>query len=156
MARAAPDSGFRDVPAGKPFSGVPLPGLGFRCPTKFSPMAKRLYPGMLLTAGWLLCLGVPQSPATEVKGAAIKGDRAFGEYLSGTCVTCHQISGQATGGIPPIIAWPEDQFIAVMNAYRAKDRDNLAMRTITAALSDEEIAALAAYFGSLPNQPQIK
>lgn len=86
----------------------------------------------------------------------VKGDRDFGEYLSSLCVTCHQVSGKSTGGIPPIIAWPEDQFVAVINAYRWKDRDNEVMQTVTAQLTDEEIAALAAYFGALPNQPAVK
>lgn len=94
---------------------------------------------------------ISAAPAT----AQSRGDRAFGEYLSGTCVTCHQRTGQAAGGVPPIVAWPEDQFIAVMNAYRAKDRDNQVMQTIASPLTDEEIAALAAYFGSLPNQPKM-
>ena len=98
----------------------------------------------------LCCLGAPSG--AEV----IKGDRDFGEYLSAVCVTCHQISGKTTGGIPPIVAWPEDQFIAVINSYRWKDRDNLVMQTVTAQLTDEEIAALAAYFGALPSQPDIK
>lgn len=85
-----------------------------------------------------------------------KGDKDFGQYLSSLCVTCHQVTGQAAGGIPPIIAWPDDQFIAVMNAYRHKDRENLVMQNVAGKLSDEEIAALAAYFGSLPLQPAIK
>jgi cytochrome c553 len=85
-----------------------------------------------------------------------KGDAALGEYLSSLCVTCHQISGKAVGGIPPIIAWPEDQFVAVINAYRWKERENEVMQTVTAQLTDEEIAALAAYFGGLPNQPDLK
>lgn len=94
--------------------------------------------------------------ASSEPGKAIKGDAAFGEYLSGTCVTCHQASGRSTGGIPPIVAWPEDQFVAVMNSYRSKDRENQVMRTIAAALTDEEIAALAAYFGGLVLQPDTK
>lgn len=85
-----------------------------------------------------------------------KGDAAFGEYLSSLCVTCHLPSGRAVGGIPPIVAWPEDQFIAVINSYRWKDRDNEVMRTVTAQLTDEEIAALAAYFGGLTIQPDVK
>jgi cytochrome c553 len=36
-----------------------------------------------------------------------------------------------------------------MGEYRAKRRYNAIMQTIAARLSDEEIAALAAYFGSL-------
>ena len=87
---------------------------------------------------------------------APKGDKAFGEYLSSVCVTCHQVSGQSIGGIPPIIAWPEEQFVAVINSYRWKERDNEVMQTVAAQLTDEEIAALAAYFGSLPNQPAVK
>jgi cytochrome c553 len=40
-----------------------------------------------------------------------------------------------------------------MNEYRARKRANAVMQTIAARLSDEEIAALAAYFGSIPTQP---
>jgi cytochrome c len=76
------------------------------------------------------------------------GDRALGEYLSTECVTCHQLSG-AYQGIPPIIGWPEDSFIGIMNEYRSKRRSNPVMETIAGRYSNEEIAALAAYFGSL-------
>lgn len=122
-------------------------------------MVRRFRPGFG-TAGAALALALavtamPVQASSDAKPAP-KGDAAFGEYLSGTCVTCHQVSGKATGGIPPIVAWPEDQFIAVMNAYRSKDRENQVMRTIAAALSDEEIAALAAYFGGLILQPDTK
>jgi cytochrome c553 len=85
--------------------------------------------------------------------AMSKGDRAFGEYLSAECVTCHLVSGKMVGAIPPIVGWPEDQFLAVMGAYRSKDRDNNVMQTIAAKLKDDELAALAAYFGSLKPKP---
>ncbi|MFG1348916.1 c-type cytochrome [Xanthobacter autotrophicus] len=81
------------------------------------------------------------------------GDREFGAYLAGPCVTCHQPAGQRAGpeagGIPVIAGWPPDQFIAVMDAYRSKQRDHAVMRAQAAALSDEEIAALAAYFADI-------
>lgn len=79
----------------------------------------------------------------------VKGDRDFGEYLSSECVTCHQASGKTVGGIPAIIGWPEDQFLAVMHAYKNKDRENNVMQTIAGKFQEEELAALAAYFGSL-------
>ena len=81
--------------------------------------------------------------------AEIKGDRELGEYLSSQCTTCHQVSGRTVGGVPSIVAWPEDQFIAVITSYKEGQRDNETMRTISHSLSLEEIAALAAYFGSL-------
>lgn len=79
------------------------------------------------------------------------GDRALGEYLSAECVTCHQLSGQYQG-IPPIIGWPETSFVEIMDEYRSKKRSNPVMQTIAGKLSAEEVAALAAYFGSLKSR----
>jgi cytochrome c553 len=82
-------------------------------------------------------------------GAASGEDIALGQYLSNECVACHQLSGQSAGAIPPIVGWPIDQFIAAIHTYRNKERDNVIMQTIAGRLNDEEIRALAAYFGSL-------
>ena len=95
------------------------------------------YPLALAAAMWM--------PA----GSAIAADKAFGQYLSSECVTCHQLSGRYEG-IPPIVGWPEPIFIEAMQDYRKKRRDNPIMQTVADRLSAEEIAALAAYFGSLP------
>jgi cytochrome c553 len=88
--------------------------------------------------------------------ASARGDREFGEYLSSQCTGCHQISGRASGGVPPIVAWPEEQFIAVIRSYKEGIRENETMRMISHRLSQEEIEALAAYFGSLARQPAIR
>lgn len=80
--------------------------------------------------------------------AQSKGDKAFGQYLSSECVTCHQLSGRSTG-IPPIVGLPDDSFIMIMSEYRDKKRSNPVMQTIAGRLSNDEIAALAAYFGSV-------
>jgi len=81
-------------------------------------------------------------------GTARAGDTAFGEYLSSECVTCHRVDGQDKG-IPPIIGWPADQFVAVLNSYKRQERPNAVMQTIAGRLGETEMAALAAYFGSL-------
>jgi cytochrome c553 len=88
--------------------------------------------------------------AEEKTRHAYKGDRELGEYLSSECVTCHQPSGKIVAGIPAIIGWPEDQFIAVLHSFKRRERDNQVMQTMTSRLSDEEMLALAAYFGTLP------
>ena len=87
--------------------------------------------------------------------SAQAGDKAFGEYLSAECAACHQLTGRYDG-IPPIVGWPDPTFIEIMNEYRARKRPNAIMQTIAARLSDHEIAALAAYFGSIPPQPTIQ
>src|SRR4029079_18916113 len=85
---------------------------------------------------------------SALRTAAAAGDRALGEYLSSECVTCHQISGRYQG-IPPIVGWPEPSFIEIMNEYRDKRRSNPVMQTIAGKFSSDEVAALAAYFGSV-------
>ena len=87
---------------------------------------------------------------------ALAGDRELGAYLSAECVTCHQISGRETGAVPPITGWPDDHFVAVMNAYKDKHRDNPIMQTIAERLAAAEIEALAAYFGAVQSQSVAK
>ena len=76
-------------------------------------------------------------------------DIAFGQYLAGECVTCHRADGQDKG-IPSIVGWPADQFLAVLKSYKDKDRPNVVMQTIAAKFSEDEMAALAAYYASQP------
>ncbi len=76
---------------------------------------------------------------------AIKGDPEFGAYLSGECVSCHQIDG-SDGGIPSIIGWLQADFITALQAYKSEHRPHPVMQMMAKRLSDEEIAALAAYF----------
>lgn len=101
--------------------------------------------GLALLGGWILLV------AAEPGDAA--GDPALGAYLASECTACHQLSGRSAGGIPPIIGWPEQQFVAALDSYGRKQRENPVMQTIAARLSREEMAALAAYFGSLRPTP---
>nr|WP_242650499.1 c-type cytochrome [Cognatiyoonia koreensis] len=76
---------------------------------------------------------------------AIVGDPDYGEYLSGECTSCHQTSG-AGDGIPAITQWPEPDFVTAMHAYKDGVRTHPVMQMMAGRLSNEEIAALAAYF----------
>ncbi|MBI5131321.1 MAG: sulfide dehydrogenase [Rhodopseudomonas palustris] len=84
-------------------------------------------------------------------GPGAAGDRELGEYLSSECVTCHQLSGRFDG-IPSIVGRAESELIEALTEYRGKIRDNQVMRAIAAKFNDEEIAALASYFGSLEQE----
>jgi cytochrome c len=79
---------------------------------------------------------------------ALAGDPEYGEYLSSECKICHQADGN-DDGIPSITNWPEEDFVVAMHAYKRKLRPHPVMQMMAGRLSDEEIAALAAYFADI-------
>lgn len=99
---------------------------------------------------------IPEAEPTAVRSLpdlspeilALKGDPEYGEYLGSECQACHQRDG-SDQGIPSITLWPEEDFVVAMHAYKQKLRPHPVMQMMAGRLSDEEIAALAAYFGSL-------
>ena len=78
----------------------------------------------------------------------IEGDAEYGEYLAGGCTGCHQTDG-SYDGIPSIVGWDEETFVWAMHSYKEKIRKHPVMQMMAGRLSDEEIAALAAYFAAL-------
>ena len=81
-----------------------------------------------------------QSPNPEVL--------AYGEYLAGECTTCHRIDG-TDNGIPPIVGWPLETFIAVMDSYKQGERENKTMISVAQSLDEEQLNALGTYFSTL-------
>ncbi len=93
-----------------------------------------------------------------VRGAALAAAAAFfasaelraadlelGRYLATECMTCHG-TASATSTIPNIFGLGEGHFVEVIRAYRVKALPNPIMQSIAERLTDEDIAALAAYF----------
>jgi cytochrome c553 len=104
----------------------------------------------IMSGGGCRCLVAALAVALPMAAPAVAaGDRALGEYLSSECVTCHQLSGRPQTGIPSIIGVSEARIAEMLTEYKAKRRDNAVMQTIAGKFSGDEIAALAAYFGSL-------
>lgn len=99
----------------------------------------------------LLAITIAASAKAQLVSCAEAADAAFGEYLSSECATCHRRDGE-NQGIPSIVGWSADQFVAVMQSYKSKDRPNVVMQTIAGRLSEQEIHALAAYYASLDTQ----
>jgi len=99
---------------------------------------------------------IPESEPTARKSAptldpailAIQGDPEYGAYLSSECSTCHRRDG-TDDGIPSITQWPAEDFVVAMHAYKTKLRPHPVMQMMASRLSNEEIAALAAYFATL-------
>lgn len=76
---------------------------------------------------------------------ALEGDSEFGEYLAGECLTCHQPGG-GDGSIPLIHGKDKAYLASALLEYKNKQRENLVMRGVSAALTDEELASLVSYF----------
>lgn len=87
----------------------------------------------------------PEDVTVPAEVLALEGDAAWGEYLSGDCVSCHNAASVASGA-PPISGWKTEKFITVLYQYRARALENEAMQMQAMRLSDEEMAALAAWF----------
>ena len=83
---------------------------------------------------------------------AIRGDPEYGAYLAGECSTCHRTDG-TDQGIPSVTGWPIDDFVIALHAYKRGKREHPAMQLVAGRLSDEEIAALAAYFHRAEDGP---
>lgn len=115
------------------------------------PTWRTMRRGMLARAGVLAAGVLATAPA------AIADDKqlAYGRHLSGECSACHRIDG-VDNGIPSITGWDVDEFRATLAFYKEGLRPNPAMRSVAESLDDEQMLALAAYYGSLPKGRRIK
>lgn len=83
-------------------------------------------------------------------GSALAGgDADAGQAASATCAACHGADGNSTIPTNPKLAGQYESYLVhALKAYRSGDRQNAIMGGFAAALSDQEIADLAAYFSS--------
>ncbi len=77
------------------------------------------------------------------------GDVAAGEGKAASCVGCHGANGEGFGDNPAIAGLDVELFKSSMQAYKSGEKEDPMMNMLSAPLSDEDIADLAAYFGSL-------
>ena len=85
-----------------------------------------------------------------MSGPANAADIAAGKAKAGTCVACHGPNGISQIPLYPNLAGQKEQYLALaMKQYKSGKRDNPIMKPMMAALSDTDMANLAAYFASL-------
>lgn len=67
----------------------------------------------------------------------------------GLCSACHGETGRATvAGIPHLAGQDETYLALALRQYRSGARDASAMRAISGALQDQDIATLAAWYAA--------
>lgn len=77
------------------------------------------------------------------------GDVEKGKELSATCAACHGADGNSTIPTNPKLAGQyESYLVKALGDYKSGARSNAIMAGFAAALSDQDIRDLAAYFSS--------
>jgi sulfide dehydrogenase cytochrome subunit len=67
--------------------------------------------------------------------------------LAGACQGCHGVAGQGGHGIPQIKdTLSRAEFVRLMEAFRANQREATVMGRIARGYTDEQIAMLAAHY----------
>ena len=100
---------------------------------------------LFLTILLFACINIKWASSDDALSFA---DIAYGEYLSGECVTCHQNEG-ASMEIPSIFGRDAAILFTIIKAYKNKELDNEVMQLVAGRLDDEQIASLAIYFESI-------
>jgi len=94
-----------------------------------------------------LLLATPLVLVSGVSDAG--GDAANGEKLAEGCAVCHGADGNSTIETNPKLAGQyESYLIRALQDYRSGARENATMAGFAAALSDQDIRDLAAWFAS--------
>lgn len=94
----------------------------------------------------------PTAPAAAVQVAAASGDAAAGKAKFATCAACHGANGEGAGAFPKLAGLSAADVEAKLKKYRAGEQvgpQTALMAPNAAALSDADIANLAAHIASL-------
>jgi cytochrome c553 len=96
----------------------------------------------------------PHSPgiaATAAPAGMPAGDAAAGKVKAASCVACHGADGVSSNPAWPNLAGQKEAYLVdSLKAYEAGARDEPVMAGIAKALSDADVANLAAYYAGLP------
>jgi cytochrome c553 len=94
---------------------------------------------------WSLCVGM-----MTMDKAASAADAKAGKAKAQPCSVCHGANGISTlPDAPNLAGQPEIYLSNQLRAYRSGERRHEVMSLVAKALSDDEIADLAAWFSSL-------
>jgi cytochrome c553 len=81
--------------------------------------------------------------------SAMAGDVAAGQAKSAICASCHGPNGNSVNPMWPNLAGQKEQYLAKqIKAFRDGTRQDPMMAPMVAALSDDDIANLAAYYSA--------
>ena len=84
-----------------------------------------------------------------LSSSAMAGDVAAGKAKSAICAACHGVDGTSLTPLYPNLKGQKEQYLAKqIKAFRDGTRKDPMMAPMVAALSDDDIANLAAYYAA--------
>jgi len=91
--------------------------------------------------------------ASAAQAQTLKGNAEAGRQKASMCIGCHEIPGYKASfphvySVPMIVGQTAAYISASLVAYRKGDRSHPTMRAIAGSLSDQDIADLAALYGT--------
>jgi cytochrome c553 len=106
---------------------------------------------MRLFVALMLALAVA-APAVAQDGAP-KGDAAAAQQKNSMCIGCHGVTGYRTAfpdvyQVPKIGGQSPTYIVKALQEYKSGERSHPSMQGIARGLSDQDMADLAAYYGS--------
>jgi len=103
---------------------------------------------------WLsLALGAFGLVAGTVQAA---GDPQAGQNKAVTCVACHGQDGNSNGPEWPKLAGQHEEYLVrQLTLFKSGERDNVIMAGMSAPLTEQDIADIAAYYADQTLQPGV-
>ncbi|ORU93210.1 MAG: cytochrome C [Cycloclasticus sp. symbiont of Bathymodiolus heckerae] len=85
-----------------------------------------------------------------VSGSVVAGDVAAGKAKAAQCAACHGAAGMSPMGLYPNLAGQKEQYLVKqMNDFRSGSRKDPTMQAMVGALSDDDVANLAAFYAGI-------
>ncbi len=85
----------------------------------------------------------------SASSSVMAADAAAGKAKSAICASCHGPTGNSSNPLWPNLAGQKEQYLAKqIKAFRDGTRKDPMMAPMVAALSDDDIANLAAYYAA--------
>ncbi len=107
-----------------------------------------------LTAALLLATGLSASVMANEAKAAFKADAAKGQALATTCMACHTADGTRGSPANPILQGQHPEYIVKqLQEFKSGKRKNAVMSGMVAALSDDDMKQLGAFYGGKTAKP---
>lgn len=108
---------------------------------------------MVLAAATAAAMLLPWAASAQGGADAAQGDAQAGKTKNSMCIGCHEIPGYKSSfpsvyRVPMIVGQSAKYIESALQAYRKGERSHPTMTAVAAGLSDQDIADLAAYYGT--------